>query len=553
MFVGRRDTLVLLLTFTGLFTAWPWMAGSTLIYPLLMLSGLSVVALTVMKFNDGALFFSAEKEELKDVIASDLNFPREHNKEGFIVGYRNDNRAAVEISNSQLVRHTAIIGQSGVGKTTLAEFMLWQQMVKGGGWIFIDAKIDGETRDRMAYMARVLGRSSDFYVLNVNEPEYSHTYNPILRGDADEVASRILNLIPSTDSDAGADHYKQSANHALTALIGAIKSIGKSYTISDLALLMQSGAALNNLESMMTDTPEAKALRIFLSQFKGNNKNGSLDMRRMKDVLGGISGRLAVFSQGKFGEIFNTNYPDIDLLDIINGNKFLYVMLPTMGKDTAALNLGKMVLSDLRSAISEIQGYAKCDRPDPAFMVVADEMGAYATEGLARLFEQARSANIAMVPAFQSFSQLDKVSPDFSDILIQNTWNKVFFKFGSKESPEIAAEIIGKTTKIQRSISMSENESNSSQSLRTTPESSDGDSLSVSQSWRQEKDFRVSPDRLRSLEVGEAIAVIGDRLFHVTTPMLNFPEDLPNCELIRFEKESETDSRCLGFYERFSV
>ncbi len=56
------------------------------------------------------------------------------------------------------------------------------------------------------------------------------------------------------------------------------------------------------------------------------------------------------------------------------------------------------------------------------FLAVLDEMGAYVMEGVARLFEQARSAGVALVPAFQSFSQLNKVSREFGDIIIQNTW-----------------------------------------------------------------------------------------------------------------------------------
>src|SRR5690606_16323188 len=97
-------------------------------------------------------------------------------------------------------------------------------------------------------------------------------------------------------------------------------------------------------------------------------------------------------------------------------------------------------------------GLAKAERPAIPFLCLLDEMGSYVMEGIARLFEQARSANIALLPAFQSFSQLNRVSPDFADIVIQNTWNKVFFKFGSKDSTEDAAEILGHTTRFQRTI-----------------------------------------------------------------------------------------------------
>src|SRR5690606_31813074 len=106
----------------------------------------------------------------------------------------------------------------------LGEFLLWQQAVRGGGFIFIDAKLDAETRDRLGFMMQILGREDDFYVLNVDNPSNSNTYNPILRGDADEVASRLLNLLPSAENNPGADYYRQSANHALTVITGALKA-----------------------------------------------------------------------------------------------------------------------------------------------------------------------------------------------------------------------------------------------------------------------------------------------------------------------------------------
>ena len=70
-----------------------------------------------------------------------------------------------------------------------------------------------------------------------------------------------------------------------------------------------------------------------------------------------------------------------------------------MGKDTAALNLGKMIVSDIRSAVAHIQDLPKGERPEH-FIALLDEMGAYVMEGVGRLFEQARSANIALIPAF---------------------------------------------------------------------------------------------------------------------------------------------------------
>lgn len=528
MFVGRKDAWALMGVGAGIAAASPWFAGSLGALPAIIGPAVGTAWFAhqqAQKWLDRTDVVSREKF----ILPSDENFG-EHmpTQKGLRIGYTQDNALPLDIENGFLQRHTAIIGQSGVGKTTLGEYLLWQQAARRGGFIFIDAKLDAATRDKLSFMMQLLGRSDEFYVLNVDDPSNSHTYNPILRGDSDEVASRLLNLLPSAENSPGADFYRQQAMYALTVLTGALKSAKRRYHFSDLAILLQSDRALESMLRLPMQQEARMSLEVFLNQFRKRDKNGiSIDVDKVKNTLGGMSGRIAQFAQGKFGEVFNTYTPEIDLTDIVMHNKCLYVMLPTMGKDQAALNLGKMILSDLRTAVYNVQGLKPELRPNPPFLVFADEMGSYVMQGIARLFEQARSAGICMIPAFQTFANLRAISPDFEDIIIGNTWNKVFFKFASKDSPETAAEIIGKTKKFVRSLSMSENEGTSAQNLRATPQGSGSKSGGMSESWRESEEYRVTPEHLKSMGMGEAVVMSGSRVFHIKTPMLNFPQPIP--------------------------
>lgn len=528
MFVGRKDAWALMGIGAGIASASPWFAGNLSVLPALVGPAMGAAWFAhqqAQKWLDRTDIVSREKF----ILPSDENFGEFlHTQKGLRIGYTQDNAMPLDIEDGFLQRHTAIIGQSGVGKTTLGEYLLWQQAARRGGFIFIDAKLDAATRDKLSFMMQLLGRSDEFYVLNVDDPKNSHTYNPILRGDSDEVASRLLNLLPSAENSPGADFYRQQAMYALTVLTGALKSAKRRYHFSDLAILLQSDRALESMLRLPMQQEARMSLEVFLNQFRKRDKNGiSIDVDKVKNTLGGMSGRIAQFAQGKFGEVFNTYTPEIDLTDIVMNSKCLYVMLPTMGKDQAALNLGKMILSDLRTAVYNVQGLKPELRPSPPFLVFADEMGSYVMQGIARLFEQARSAGICMIPAFQTFANLRAISPDFEDIIIGNTWNKVFFKFASKDSPETAAEIIGKTKKFVRSLSMSENEGTSAQNLRATPQGSGSKSGGVSESWRESEEYRVTPEHLKSMGMGEAVVMSGSRVFHIKTPMLNFPKPIP--------------------------
>jgi len=551
--IGRKDAWALTAIGTGIIAANPWLAGNPLALAGLV-PPLAGGAWLAWKQACRWLDLTDTKSREGFVLPSD-EVPPEcmHTATGLRFGYTTDQQLGVDIHNDFLQRHTAIIGQSGVGKTVLGEFLLWQQAVRGGGFIFIDAKLDAETRDRLGLMMQILGREDDFYVLNVDKPENSNTYNPILRGDADEVASRLLNLLPSAENNPGADYYRQSANHALTVITGALKAAKRRYHFSDLAILLQSPRAMAELERIVPPgSPERMSLQVFLDQFRKRGKEGvQIDVDRVKTVLGGMSGRIATFAQGKFGKVFNTYAPEIDLTDIVVNNKCLYVMLPTMGKDQAALNLGKMVLSDLRTAVYNVQALKKHQRPNPPFLVFADEMGSYVMPGIARLFEQARSASMAIIPAFQSFANLSVVSPDFADIIIQNTWNKCFFKFASKDSPEQAAEIIGKTKKFAYSLSRSENEGASNSNLRATPQGNESKGGGFSESYRESEEYRVTPDQLKALSMGECFIMSGPRVFHVKTPMINWPSPTPEYQVVRRMTSIPPDEYGLDFEGRY--
>ncbi|MHB8346005.1 MAG: type IV secretory system conjugative DNA transfer family protein [Acidiferrobacterales bacterium] len=446
--------------------------------------------------------------------------------DGPLIGYTRDTNAPVRIPYDLFMRHLGLIGASGGGKTTLLLWILWQQMTRGGGWLFIDAKLDYDTRDTLGYLARLCGREHELYILNVNDPEYSNSYNPILSGDADEVASRLLNLQPSTENDPGADHYRQSANQALTVFVGALKACKMRYNFTDLAILLQSGPALEQLLRMTPPGAERMALDVFLDKFRKQTQAGvQIDVNKMKDTLGGMAGRIALFSQGKFGLVFNTYAPEIDLADILRTNKMLYVMLPTMAKDTAALNLGKMIVSDLRTAVARLQALPKQLRPRPPFIGALDELGSYVMPGIARLFEQARSARVALLPGFQAFGNLREVSAEFADIIMQNTWSKALFRFGGNDSAESAAEMVGKVRRYQHGLSTSESSGESAHVIRAAPQSSESASGNVGQNWSEREDYRVSPDKLGGLMPGESVLTVGARTYHIVTPLMQTPID----------------------------
>lgn len=444
--------------------------------------------------------------------------------DGMLLGYTVDTGEPLIIPWDDWMRHCLVVGQSGVGKTVFGEWVLAQQIVRGGGLLWIDGKLDPENLYKLDAMCAWAGRRADLLVINAGDPGLTNSYNPLLHGDADEVSSRVLSLIPSSEGNPGTDYYRQAANQGVTTLVDAIQHAKLAYNFMDLSILLQNQRALSMLENLVPAGPQAKALKLFLDQFKQSNKDGvvSIDMKRLKETFGGIGGRMHMFGSGNFGQITSTYSPDVNLFEDIMANKIIYVMLPTMGKKEAASNFGKMMLGDFRSAIAKVQDLPKHQRPWPPFLNFSDEFGSYVTQAADRPFEQGRSAHTVMMPAFQTMANLDAVSEELREMVLGNTWNKVFFKVGTDDTAKKIVELIGKERRVSLTVSISDGHGVQRDPSRSAPKGSSGsDSFGLTE--RTEEVEKVSADMLKKLGKGEAIVTYGgSKVYHIKIPAINF-------------------------------
>lgn len=447
--------------------------------------------------------------------------------DGMTLGYTVDTGEPLVVPWDDWMRHCLVVGQSGVGKTVFGEWVMAQQIAHGGGLLWIDGKLDPDNLYKLDALCAWAGRRADLLVINAGDPNLTNSYNPILYGDADEVSSRVLSLIPSSENNPGTDYYRQAANQGVTTLVDAIQRAGLAYNFMDLSILLQNQRALSMLENLMAAGPEAKALKLFLDQFKQTNKDGvvSIDMKRLKETFGGIGGRLHTFGSGNFGRITGTYSPDVNLYEAVRQNKIIYVMLPTMGKKEAASNFGKMMFGDLRSAIANVQSLPKKERPWPPFLNFSDEFGSYVTQAADRPFEQGRSAHVVMMPAFQTMANLDAVSEELREMVIGNTWNKVFFKVGTDDTAQTIVDLIGKERRVALSVSISGGRSVRHDATGSAPKDASGsDSFGLTE--RTEEVEKVSSDMLKKLGKGEAIVTVGgSKVYHIRIPALSFDKE----------------------------
>lgn len=456
--------------------------------------------------------------------------------EGIHLGYVVETGEPLVIPISDWMRHAMIVGQSGVGKTVLGEWLMRQQIASGGGLMWIDGKLDWDNLAKLWAICAWCGREDDLLVVNPGDPRRSNTYNPLLDGDADEIASRCISLIPTSESNAGVDFYRQQATNAVGTLVEAIQSLGQVFNFSDLRVLLTSGKALQWLENeLKIGSPEQVSFSLFLDQFRAPDRSTGqpkIQLEKLRQVFGGLGSRLAQFGAGSFGRVMNAYSPEVRLKDCVLEGKIVYIMLPTMGKAEAATALGKMVVSDFRSAIAYVQSLPKEKRPKRPFLGFFDEAGSYVTQAWSRMFEQARSARLVMLPAFQTRANLEVLGEELRAMVSGNTLTKIFFKPGEPDTAEWMAEMIGKEMQTQYSVSAassaSRNDAAFTERIWRGKIDSETKSHNVGYNETLKEDYKISPSKLMELGKGECIVTFeGSKVYHVRTPHLSFtPEFL---------------------------
>jgi len=117
----------------------------------------------------------------------------------------------------------------------------------------------------------------------------------------------------------------------------------------------------------------------------------------------------------EYSRITGTPFPEVDGEDIIKNNKVLYVMLPVMelSEDQVSMlgrmfilmfkNISSIALGGDKQSATPIQFkiYQNKIKPNPVFLMVLDELGAYMTSGVSILLSQLRSLRIAMLLSIQ--------------------------------------------------------------------------------------------------------------------------------------------------------
>jgi hypothetical protein len=324
------------------------------------------------------------------------------------LGYSITNKRDIKMSELDRRRHTLLVGASGYGKTVLLDDLIYDDLVQVKPVIFIDPKGDQKSLEQFINLCRITGREfevfSEYY-----QGEGAISLNPVKEGSATHIADRIHTAFTWSE-----EHYANCCYDALKSACNVLINSNQVVTLS-------------KLHRIIVEESEPKSFDAIFDR---------------KEVSGIIS-RLDKIIDSDFGAKLEGE--GLSFKEVWSNQKCVYIGLPVLGYPMSARSLGKIIMGDLAHAV--YQKYRNASSKEAieqgAIGVYIDELSAVITEEFIELLNKCRGAQMELTFAFQSPSDLEKVSPELKSQVFENANNWFILKQRMASAATELSEAIG--------------------------------------------------------------------------------------------------------------
>jgi len=464
----------------------------------------------------------------------------------------------------ELTRHGMLIGTTGSGKTTAIRTIADSIMGLGGGFCFIDGKSDvTDTYEVLYEIIEKCDRVEDLLVLNFLNPSQSHTFNFMTYGDADFLAEIMTGFLKQAEGDQvyWQERGKILMKAVLTQLVYRRDNPGifGEYVLTPSEVRRH--LSFDELLSLESDEryplydgggqPVKARLRALLGDLPGWEEYRNRGQGRMSPAAGEALRQYGFFVQqwgapldllaGTFNRIFDTDAPEIDMVDVVSNSRILIVLLPSLSYSISTLQaLGRLTLNTFRIALTtalgtkvegnyeEIRRDVRRRRPSVPFTLIADEYGSYAVEGFDTILAQGRSLGFGVIISVQELASLFKASETDAKRLIGNTNCKIVMKVEDTDTAKFLAERAGESFFMMPNI---RNDSRMVESLGNW----DG-------TYAFQKGSRVDMRDLAGLAVGEGYIFAGDEVRRFRTRYIPPRGNVKELRLMKYVKRTTVDT-----------
>ncbi len=325
-------------------------------------------------------------------------------------------------------RHMYLIGKTGMGKTTMMENMVIQDIRNGHGLCFIDPHGDSVEKI-LNYIPN--NRINDVIYFNPSDLEFPTAFNIL-----EAVDSKYKHLVAS------------GLMGVFTKIWANLWSARMEYILNNtvLALLDSPGNTMLGITRMYVDKRYRKKIvdnikdpivkAFWTDEFANYNE------KYRTEAIAPIQNKVGQFlSSAVIRNIVGQPKSTIDLRSIMDEKKILLLDLSKgkVGEDNSAL-LGAMIITKLQLAALSRVDIPEKQRND--FYLYVDEFQNFATDSFATILSEARKYRLNLIVGHQYIGQLapDRNNTRIRDAVFGNVGTMVVFRIGAADAEYLETE-----------------------------------------------------------------------------------------------------------------
>lgn len=322
-------------------------------------------------------------------------------------------------------RHMYVIGKTGMGKSTMLENMIIQDIRSGHGLAVVDPH-----GDLVEKVLRFIppNRINDVIYLNPADADYPIAFNILEAIHVNQrhlVASGLIAVFKKLWVDSWGPRLEYILRNTI------------------LALIEYPGSTLLGINRMFVDKEyQRKVVRHIsdpiVKSFWQTEFNAYANQFRT-EAVSPIQNKIGQFlSSSIIRNIVGQPKSTIDMREIMDSGKILLLNLAKgrIGEDNAAL-LGAMMITKLQVAAMSRIDIPELERKD--FILYVDEFQNFATESFANILSEARKYRLDLVIAHQYVEQLDEA---VRAAVFGNVGTIVCFRVGAADAEFLEKEFL---------------------------------------------------------------------------------------------------------------
>ncbi len=350
-------------------------------------------------------------EELTDKITAiaETNFRNQRKR----FGIRKDDRR----------RHVYLIGKTGMGKSTVLENMIIQDIKNGEGVAVVDPH--GDLVEKVIdYIPS--NRINDVIYFNPADLDFPIAFNvfeKVGRGQQHLVASGLIGIFKKLWADSWGPRLEYVLRNAILALL----EYPDSTLLGVMRLLVDKGYRKKVVQKV-TD-PVVRAFWI--------DEYSKYPDKFQTEAIAPIQNKVGQFlSSPVIRNIVGQVNSSFNIRDIMDDNKVLLMNLAKgrIGEDNSAL-LGAMLITKIQMAAMSRVDVVEEERRD--FYLYVDEFQNFATESFANILSEARKYRLNLIIAHQYIEQLDE---KVEAAVFGNVGTIMCFRVGASDAESLVRE-----------------------------------------------------------------------------------------------------------------